>query len=469
MAIIYFCPTYQTITKMKKTILTFAATCAIAGSAMAQLDSVTFVSPGVDTFYVPPCVTSITIKAFGAQGAAGNGSAGGAGGLGAYVSGNIPVTPGQILLIEVGGAASGAAGGLNGGGNGGNGVTGGSGGGGGGYTMVSDASTTAMLALAGGGGGGGGTGCMTGVAGGAGGAGGGGNGVNGTDSPTINGVAGGGFGAVGSAFGAKGIGCAGFLGNDGTAGASFLGGNGGAGQTCCCSSNHTDPSGGGGGGGLVGGGGGGAGSAGTTACSGNDKGAGGGGAGGTNFTGTMTNVVSVNGVHAGDGMVTLVYNNPAVSISSTMPANFCAADGAYNLTDGVPAGGVWTGTGVLGNTFNPTLAGVGTYVLTYTNCGGNTAQTTVVVNPCVGITENGHLSNAVAVYPNPVNEKLTIETTATFGASFVVVYDANGSRVYESELNGEIRTSIDASKWAKGNYKIQITGAKGKVTKNVVK
>lgn len=454
---------------MKKTILTLAATCVLAGSAMAQLDSMTYVSPGVDTFIVPPCVTSITIRAAGGQGAVGNGTAGGAGGLGGYVSGTMAVNPGQIILVEVGGAGSGTTGGTNGGGTGGNGVSGGSGGGGGGYSRVSDASTNTTFAVAGGGGGGGGTGCMNGAAGGAGGAGGGGNGTNGADAPTVNGVAGGGAGAIGSAFGAKGIGCAGFLGNDGTAGTSFQGGNGGAGQTCCCSSNHTDPSGGGGGGGFVGGGGGGAGSAGTTACSGNDKGGGGGGAGGTNNTGSMTSITTLNGVNVGNGRVTLVWTNPVVSISGSMQTNFCSTDGAYNLTSGVPAGGTWTGTGVLSNTFNPSLAGVGTYVLTYTNCGGNTAQATVVVNPCVGITENGSLNNAVAVYPNPVNEKLTIETTANFGASYVIVFDAAGSRVFESELTGETRTTIDASKWAKGNYKIQITGAKGKVTKNVVK
>src|SRR5687768_1490240 len=63
------------------------------------------------SFVVPPCVTSISIQAFGAQGTAGLNTQGGQGGLGGSSTGTLTVTPGQTLYIYVGGQ-----GGFNGGG-----------------------------------------------------------------------------------------------------------------------------------------------------------------------------------------------------------------------------------------------------------------------------------------------------------------------------------------------------------------
>jgi hypothetical protein len=82
---------------------------------------------GEQTFTVPPCVTSITIEAWGAQG--GDGLPGATnpdeGGNGGYATGTLAVTPGQTLFVNVGGqgaqgAGSGilSAGGYNGGGDG---------------------------------------------------------------------------------------------------------------------------------------------------------------------------------------------------------------------------------------------------------------------------------------------------------------------------------------------------------------
>ena len=54
---------------------------------------------------------------------------------------------------------------------------------------------------------------------------------------------------------------------------------------------------------------------------------------------------------------------------------FCAGDPTTPLV-GNPAGGTWTGTGVVANAFQPSTAGVGNYVLTYTMAG---CQTTINV------------------------------------------------------------------------------------------
>jgi len=43
---------------------------------------------------------------------------------------------------------------------------------------------------------------------------------------------------------------------------------------------------------------------------------------------------------------------------------------SYLLEDGTPTGGVYSGAGVTGNIFNPSVAGVGTHTLTYTYSAG---------------------------------------------------------------------------------------------------
>jgi hypothetical protein len=90
----------------------------------------------VQTFTVPVNVNKIFIDALGAGGARGTTGVGGAGGR---AQGAIPVTPGEVLYLYVGGKGGGSLtstlniGGWNGGGNG---SGAGAGGGGGGATDI---------------------------------------------------------------------------------------------------------------------------------------------------------------------------------------------------------------------------------------------------------------------------------------------------------------------------------------------
>lgn len=290
--------------------------CAASGGACVMghcSGSVSFAfTGGMQTFTVPPHVTRVFLTALGAEGGTGanggNASAGGKGGFGASAEGFLDVTPGDVLNIFVGGQGAAPTGGFNGGGNGGSANAGG----GGGATDVRVGGTAeANRVLTAGGGGGGGRGGCEAVAdaGGNGGPGGGGVGSNGVDAPTPGGVAGGGkggnFGGVQGALGGRGIGCSGFLGQDGQTATMGTGASGGNGQSCCCFGAPSIPGGGGGGGGHLGGGGGGGGSAGTTGCSGNDKGGGGGGGGGSSFVGGVASGTATQNVRAGNGALTV--------------------------------------------------------------------------------------------------------------------------------------------------------------------
>jgi hypothetical protein len=65
----------------------------------------------------------------------------------------------------------------------------------------------------------------------------------------------------------------------------------------------------------------------------------------------------------------VVNGTPNVAISNVAPA-YCVNVTNVALT-GIPAGGTFSGTGVTGNTFNPSVAGAGTYTLTYNYTDGN--------------------------------------------------------------------------------------------------
>ncbi len=136
-----------------------------AQSALAAPTVQTFSYTGAEqTFTVPTGVWSIAVTATGAQGGGGY-NADCEGGDGAIVTATLPVTPGQQLYVEVGGAGgdewngSSSAGGWNGGGSGSD-LAQGSGGGGGATDLRTEPTadgltpTDSRLLVAGGGGGG---------------------------------------------------------------------------------------------------------------------------------------------------------------------------------------------------------------------------------------------------------------------------------------------------------------------------
>ena len=94
---------------------------AAAGAHAAETVTARFTFTGAEqAFVVPAGVTTLAVRAVGGTGKGG--------GAPAEAKGNISVTPGQSLYVEVGGSPTGRAGGFNGGGQGGNSTAGGGGG-----------------------------------------------------------------------------------------------------------------------------------------------------------------------------------------------------------------------------------------------------------------------------------------------------------------------------------------------------
>jgi hypothetical protein len=101
------------------------------------------------------------------------------------------------------------------------------------------------------------------------------------------------------------------------------------------------------------------------------------------------------------GAVTLAAFTPQCSSTFTPIA----------LTGGSPAGGTYSGPGVLNNRFTPSAAGVGTHTITYTykdpnGCAVSTSRP-VTVEICTGVAEQ-EILKTLACYPNPAQQQLTL-------------------------------------------------------------
>jgi hypothetical protein len=126
-------------------------------------------------------------------------------------------------------------------------------------------------------------------------------------------------------------------------------------------------------------------------------------------SGTYTVSGTSNGCTSTVKTATVTVNNlPAVSITPfTGPV--CDNGGLQGLS-GTPAGGTFSGTGVTGASFDPSI-GAGTYPVYYTYTDGNNCtgvdSMAAVVQTCIGIAKNGDA--ALLFYPNPAADEFFVK------------------------------------------------------------
>ncbi len=345
----------------------------LSGQNRASAQTFTFnYTGGVQSWTVPPCVTSIEVDA---QGAIGGHTIWSRGGNGGYVHCMLAVTPGTIMEIYVGGKgdtstpALPGAGGFNGGAIGAHGgsFTGSGAGGGGASDIRIPPYSLANRIIVAAGGGGGGEDCWTidadlgGFGGGLTGIGG--NGCSGSPGPYS---LGGGYGGTPTAGGAGGSYTSWIPGNNGTFGS---GGSSGVSFTTLSTG------GGGGGGGWYGGG-----------------GSWGGGGGGSSYADPVlaTGVAHITGYNSsGDGTIsiTLPCNAPGAIKADTFLV--CEGDSVLLNDTGAISCGIWSSSDsaiCVPGTVPGYIRGIsaGTAVITYNisnPCGSALAYQTLTVIP----------------------------------------------------------------------------------------
>tara|TARA_B110000259_G_scaffold61050_1_gene72098 strand:+ start:320 stop:1165 length:846 start_codon:yes stop_codon:yes gene_type:complete len=84
--------------------------------------------------------------------------------------------------------------------------------------------------------------------------------------------------------------------------------------------------------------------------------------------------------------------------------------------------------------------------------------------------QDNELSNAIALYPNPAGEQVTISNGSNITLETAMIYDLNGKLVSQINLQDmQSEQVIDVSSYATGVYMVQITGDQSSVVKRMIK
>ncbi|MFN6115017.1 MAG: LamG-like jellyroll fold domain-containing protein [Flavobacteriales bacterium] len=174
-----------------------------------------------------------------------------------------------------------------------------------------------------------------------------------------------------------------------------------------------------------------------------------------------------------------LYNAGAQGVSPT-PVSFTGLNSSYILADqpstlsGTPAGGVFIGPGVTGNTFDPASAGIGSHSIIYTyvdECGNaNSAGFCTEVTVTSGVGGINMTTGGVLVYPNPNRGQFTVELELT-GLVGMRIFDTRGALVHNEVFTasgGRTQRTLDLSTLAKGSYTLLVEHDGQRVSQTVV-
>ena len=187
----------------------------------------------------------------------------------------------------------------------------------------------------------------------------------------------------------------------------------------------------------------------------------------------------------GTGILTVTANNACgTSLASSLSINVssiptvtlgalssvCIGSSPFLLSGGSPAGGIFSGVGVVDDTtFSAAISGVGTHLITYTyvdslGC-SNSDTASLLVDLCTAL-EVSHSAGDFIIYPNPFSQSLNIKGK---GLNRVKIFDALGQLVLESKGSTRDFLSIDTSKLSSGMYSLDIYSLNGIESIKIIK
>jgi hypothetical protein len=159
---------------------------------------------------------------------------------------------------------------------------------------------------------------------------------------------------------------------------------------------------------------------------------------------------------------------PVISYLFDFADTLCQYAGNQHLCYASPAGGIYSGLGVSGVTFDPMVAGVGRHQILYNYTDSNSCQTTlsdtVLVVPAIltGIAQNAETVQ-VMIYPNPSSGSISL--TSTVALNLISIYTASGKLVYRMKSEAT-EQKIDLSTWSAGVYMLEVQGRHYRVVRN---
>lgn len=133
---------------------------------------------------------------------------------------------------------------------------------------------------------------------------------------------------------------------------------------------------------------------------------------------------------------------PNITLDDYSVDSICVDGSSISLPNATPTGGIYSGNGVSGTQFDPTLTGLmGELILTYTFTDSigciNSAETSITVYDCyLGLDE---LTNHMVIYPNPSEDLFHVKMSQPVESSYRVINEL-GQIIINGNVSG---TTLD--------------------------
>jgi len=155
--------------------------------------------------------------------------------------------------------------------------------------------------------------------------------------------------------------------------------------------------------------------------------------------------------------------HPLPDVSFDTLAFLCENWPPHELTEGYPAGGEYSGPGVVDGWFYPDVAGTGTHMLTYTYTDENSctsvAERSIDVNECSGLP--GFDNKKLQLRPNPGTGIFHLSVDVPLNGIYLLkVFNFSGEMVLEKTFNfsGLASLKVDLTHQPEGLYYLMLAG-----------
>jgi hypothetical protein len=170
-----------------------------------------------------------------------------------------------------------------------------------------------------------------------------------------------------------------------------------------------------------------------------------------------------NGCQASDSVTVNLFSTLTVTYNEQI-TTVLQGSAPFNVTAGIPAGGVYSGTGIIGTSFHPTLSGPGSFTVTYsvTDANGCTFSDSSVIE-VVDPNAIHEMNESWLIYPNPTEGTLYIRGLQQ--PQKLEIFDISGRKLIDisAYVDAEI---INISHLSAGIYQVSINQIKQKFVKH---